>query len=203
MADPFVRVRRDLLDSLSDEFMHNYGKGRTLLAIDDIDGAGTTTFADALATRMGRSGHSVFRASIENFHRPREAWDLGGKGSAEGFYRDSFDYDLFRRVLVEPFRMGGSTGFVPAAFDMERNTPVEMEWETGPKDATLIVDGAFLNRPELRDLWNFSVWLEADRGPADEGQALYLVEASPRLRATAIVDNSNPELPRRVFADSC
>ena len=219
MPDPFAMARRELLDALSDEFLHNYARGRTLLAVDGIDGAGKTTFADALATRMGRSGHSVFRASIDDFHRPHDDRDTRGAERAEGFYRDSFDYDLFRRVLVEPFRMGGSTGFVTAAFDSERNTQIEMDWKTGPRDATLIVDGIFLNRPELRGLWSYSVWLDVDRAAADaqvlardgaagrerrEGsQALYIAEAVPRTRATAIVDNSDVETPRRIFADSC
>ena len=213
-------LKRDTLDSLADEFLHNYAKGRTLLAIDGIDGAGKRPFADDLAERLGRGGHAVFRASIDRFHRPRAERYVRGEDSAEGYYRDSFDYDLFRRVLIEPFKLGGSTGFVTAAFDVERDRPVEMDWKTGPQDATLIVDGAFLNRPELRGLWNWSIWLDASDeqaaarlfeldGAAGQssryagGQKLYLAEANPRLRASAIVDNTDPEHPRRVFADSC
>lgn len=213
-------LKRDTLDSLADEFLHNYAKGRTLLAVDGIDGAGKRPFADALAERLGRGGHAVFRASVDRFHKPRAERYVRGEDSAEGYYRDSFDYDLFRRVLIEPFKLGGSTGFVTAAFDVERDRPIEMDWKTGPQDATLIVDGAFLNRPELRGLWNWSIWLEASDeqaaarlfeldGAAGQspryagGQKLYLAEANPRTRASAIVDNSDPEHPRRVFADSC
>ncbi|MDO7881600.1 uridine kinase [Antiquaquibacter soli] len=212
--------RRAAFDALADEFLANYGKGRTLLAVDGIDGAGKRPFADALAERLGRGGHAVFRASVDRFHRPRAERYARGVDSAEGYYYDSFDYELFRRVLIEPFRLGGSAGFVTAAFDVERDVPIEMQWQTGPQDATLVVDGAFLNRPELRGLWNYSIWLEADAdaawarlleldGPAGQsprypgGQKLYLAEANPRARATAIVDNSDPELPVRVFADSC
>ncbi|CAN5319504.1 hypothetical protein BH11ACT5_BH11ACT5_14020 [soil metagenome] len=213
-------LKRDTLDSLADEFLHNYAKGRTLLAVDGIDGAGKRPFADDLAERLGRGGHAVFRASVDRFHRPRAERYVRGEDSAEGYYRDSFDYDLFRRVLIEPFKLGGSTGFVTAAFDVERDRPIEMDWKTGPQDATLVVDGAFLNRPELRGLWNWSIWLESSDeqaaarlfeldGAAGQspryagGQKLYLAEANPRLRASAIVDNSDPEHPRRVFADSC
>lgn len=213
-------LKRDTLDSLADEFLHNYAKGRTLLAVDGIDGAGKRPFADALAERVARGGHAVFRASVDKFHRPRAERYVRGEDSAEGYYRDSFDYDLFRRVLIEPFKLGGSTGFVTAAFDVERNAQVEMDWKTGPQDATLIVDGAFLNRPELRGLWNWSVWLDVSEeqaaarlfeldGAAGQspryagGQKLYLAEANPRARASAIVDNTDPEHPRRVFTDSC
>jgi len=212
--------KRDLLDSISDEFLHNYSKGRTLIAIDGLDGAGMRLFADALAERLGKGSHAVFRASIDRFHKPRAERYVRGVDSGEGYYLDSFDYDLFRRVLIEPFKLGGSTGFVSAAYDVERDIPIEMDWKTGPQDATLIVDGAFLNRPSLRGLFNYSVWLDVDDeaaaarlfaldGAASQspryaaGQALYLAEARPRGHATAIVNNSDPNQPRRVFADSC
>lgn len=212
--------KRDVLDALADDFLHNYSRGRTLLAVDGIDGAGKRPFADALAERLGKGSHPVFRASIDAFHRPRAERYVRGVDSAEGYYLDSFDYELFRRVLIEPFKLGGSAGFVTAAFDVSRDASIEMDWKTGPQDATLVVDGAFLNRPELRGLWNYSIWLDADDraaaarlfeldGAAGQsprypgGQALYLAEANPRERATAIVDNSDPQHPRRVFADSC
>ncbi|MCU1579636.1 MAG: hypothetical protein JWP19_1840 [Rhodoglobus sp.] len=187
-----------MLDGLADEFLHNYGKGRTLFAVDGVDGA--APFADALAERMGRGGHAVFRASMDRFQKPRAQRNARGVDSAEAHYHDTFDYELFRRVLVQPFKLGGSTGFVTAAFDAERDAQIEMDWKTGPQDATLIVDGAFLNRPELRGLWNFSVWLEV----ADAAeQAPYIAEARPREHASAIMDISDPGHPRRLFADSC
>ena len=94
-----------------------------------------------------------------------------------------------------------------------------MEWTTGPQDATLVVDGVFLNRPELRGLWNWSVWLEVPVEVADArliardgrgltarylgGQELYLAQARPRVAASVIVDNTDPDRPFRQFADSC
>lgn len=201
--------KRAAFDALADEFLANYDKGRTFLAVDGLDGAGQSAFADALAERLGRGGHAVFRASIDRFHRPRAERYARGEDSAEGYYSDSFDYELFRRVLSEPFRLAGSTGFVTGAFDVERDLPLELEWQTGPQDATLVVDGVFLNRPELRGLWNYSIWLESPsatlprRAREAGGQKLYLAEANPRERASAIVDYSNPDLPVRVFVDSC
>lgn len=215
----FTPLKRDVLDSLADEFLHNYGKGRTFLAVDGVDGAGKTHFADALAERLGRGSHPVFRASIDSFHRPRAERYVKGVESAEGFYNDSFDYDLLRRILIDPFRLGGSAGFVTAAWDVARDTSVELAWQTAQQDATLVIDGVFLNRPELRGLWNYSIWLDVPADVADArrmardgapasarslgGQALYLAEADPRARATAIIDNSDFDHPRRIFVDSC
>jgi uridine kinase len=211
---PWQPEKKDVLAALADDILHNYGKGRTLVAVDGDDTARTAAFADDLAAAMRLKGHAVFRASIEGFHRPRAERHARGADSPEGRYSDSYDYSTFQRTLIQPFRLGGSTGFVAAAFDVERDAAVEPVWLTGPADALLIVDGTFLNRPELRGLWNYSVWLEAsEKRPeaSDEGearaeagaQALYAAEAKPRTAATAIVDNTDADHPRRRFADSC
>ncbi|GAB3606844.1 hypothetical protein GCM10027413_22530 [Conyzicola nivalis] len=199
---PWQPEKKDVLAALADDILHNYGKGRTVVAVDGIDAAGTSRFADDLAGAMRLKGHAVFRASIEGFHRPRAERFARGRDSAEGAYRDSYDYLTFQRTLIQPFRMGGSTGFVAAAFDVERDAQVEPVWLTGPADALLIVDGSFLNRPELRGLWNYSIWLEAAEEQSG-AQALYAAESKPRTAATAIVDNVDAEHPRRRFADSC
>jgi uridine kinase len=218
---PRVLFLRDLVG----EIAHNYGRGRTIVAVDGIDGSGKSAFADDLAAVFREAGHDAFRASMENFHRPRtERWRLG-RESPETFYGDSFDYGTFRRVLIDPFRMAGSTGFQTAAFDVRRDAPIESRWQTAPADAVLIVDGVFLLRPELAGIWNFSVLLEVPwdeayarlsaRDGVDpdpdalsnaryrEGQQLYYAEADPRALASALVDNAHPERPQRVFADSC
>lgn len=214
---------------LRDEVRHNYPAGRIVLAVDGVDGAGKTTFADGLAEAFAESGSAVYRASIDGFHRPRAERYARGRDSAEGFYRDSYDYATFRRVLIDPFREGaqtsGSTGFQLAAYDVARDAPVEAAWVTAPRDAVLIVDGIFLLRPELRGLWNWSLWLEVPfavsyarmalrdgsdpdpDAPANAryrgGQELYRREARPSAAASAIVDNSDLAHPFRIFGDYC
>jgi uridine kinase len=222
MTTRWAPEKKDVLAALATEILHNYGKGRVIVAVDGIDGAGKTHFADALAAAMQLVGASVFRAGLDDFHRPRaERW-ARGRDSAEGHYLDSYDYSALKRLLVEPFRMGGSTAFVPAAFDVERDAWVEPRWLTGPADAVLIVDGLFANRPELSGLWNYSIWVDVPRAVAAErllardgapdpaagdrytdGQELYWQAVKPRERANAIIDNTDFEHPRRRFADSC
>ena len=212
--------KKDALDALAAEIVALYAGGRVVVAIDGMDGAGKTHFADDLAVALTATGRSVFRASMDDFHRSQAERHARGADSADGYYRDSFDYSTFRRVLLEPFRMGGSTAFVTAAFDHVRDLPVQSKWRTGPKDAMLVLDGIFLNRPELAGLWNYSIWLDVTReiaekrmldrdGPTENveryrgGQDLYLAEANPRTAASSIIDNSDFDHPRRIFADSC
>ncbi|SEC07504.1 uridine kinase [Paramicrobacterium humi] len=218
-------ARVEALRELRDEFLHNYPVGRTIIGVDGASGTGTSRFADGLAAVFGEIDHAAFRASMDDFHFPRARRYRLGRDSAEGYYRDSFDEGLLRRVLVEPFRLGGSTGFQLAGFDDERDQAVEARWTTAPRDAVLIVDGPFLLRPELRGIWNWSIHLDAP--PAESyrrlaesigadpdpragsnaryvgGQALYRRDAAPRQIAHVLVDNADEDQPRRVFADSC
>ena len=208
---------------LRDEVRRRYVGGRVIVAVDGIDGAGKTVFADGLAEVFAETGSAVYRASIDGFHRPRAERYARGRHSPEGFYRDSYDYATFRRVLVDPFRDGaqtaGATGFQLAAFDVARDAPVESQWVTAPRDAVLVVDGIFLHRPELRDLWDWSLWLDVpeeaacarmalrdgtDPDPAApsqaryrQGQELYLRESEPLAAASVIVDNSDLAHPHR------
>ena len=220
-----VLTKTQVIAALAEEILHNYGKGRAIVAVDGLDGAGKTRFADALAAQLGIGHRAVFRASIDDFHWPRARRYALGRDSAEGFYRDSFDYTTLKRVLVEPFRTGSIGSFVLRAFDVKRDAPIQPKWSSGPEDALLVIDGIFLNRPELKGLWNYSIWLEVEPDTAEGrviardaedfehdianperysgGQALYLAEANPRETATAIIDNNDYDHPKRVFADSC
>lgn len=193
--------------ALRDEVRHNNPAGRVVVAVDGADAHGTATFADGFAAVFAEADTAVFRASIDGFRRPRTERNTDGD-TEEGLYRDGFDYSTFRRVLVEPFRDGAqtsaTTGFQLAAFDVDRDAPRESEWVTAPRDAVLIVDGPFLLRPELRGVWNWSVWLEATPAPQWHPVLdLYRRDARPTAAASALVDDSDPQHPFRAYQDFC
>ncbi len=86
--------------------------------------------------------------------------------------------------------------------------------------AVLIFDGIFLNRPELRDEWDLSIFLDvpfevsfarmAKRDGSDpnpeapgnkrdlEGQKLYFKEVRPQRSADVVIDYADWDLPRVV-----
>jgi uridine kinase len=228
VTTPWLKIapaRRELLESLVREYAHNYAKGRTMLGIDGPDAAGKTTFADELAVAFERAGFTAVRATMDDFHRPREDRYRAGRYSGLGYYRDAYDFSLFRRVLADPFKAGGSTGFQLRGFDLARDVPFESDWTTAPADAVLIVDGHFLQGAELRGIWNFVLWLDAERevrfartivrdhadpdpeAPSNlrylDAHRLYVRDVRPNISASAIVDNTDPDAPARRFADFC
>lgn len=192
------------------------------VAIDGVDGAGKTHFADELAKELTGQGAPVIRASADGFLAPPRTRHRRGKTSAEGFYRDSFDYGRMVRLLLDPLSPRGSGVYVSAVYDVHREREVSYPPEVAAPDAILVVDGIFLHRDELIRFWDFSVWLEVpftvsiprgarrcygDPDPDSpknrryiEGQRLYMVECDPKNRATLVIDNADLERPTIVMA---
>ncbi|XVX18881.1 uridine kinase [Actinomycetota bacterium] len=189
---------------------------RALVAIDGVDGAGKSHLADELVALAATSpGRPLLRVSIDGFHRPRQERYAAGRGP-EGFYRASYAYDRFREAVVEPLRAGRPV--VPAVWDVVADAPVPPAEVTLPADGIVVVDGIFLHRPELADVWDATVWLEVPfevsvprgnarfEGLVDDpespdnaryvgGQRLYLAEADPAGRATWVLDNTDLDHP--------
>lgn len=192
------------------------------VAIDGVDAAGKTTLADELVAPLESRGAEVIRASIDGFHNPAELRKRRGSPSPEGYYRDSFDYPALVDALLEPLGPGGTRRYRRAVFDFRADAPVGSRHEEAAAGAILLFDGVFLLRPELREYWEFSIFVRAgfevtiaraavrDRrlfGSAAEvrrryeqryvpGQRLYLAEARPEGWASVVIDNDDPTRPR-------
>ena len=106
-------------------------------------------------TNSGDAAQPSSAPRLADFHRSRKEREQDGWFSPRAFYEESFDYSLFRRILIDPFRTAGSTGFVLAGFDEQRDQIIHQpKWITAGADALLVIDGLFLNRPDLAGLWN-------------------------------------------------
>ncbi|MCH1883649.1 uridine kinase [Agrococcus sp. ARC_14] len=224
-AASWTPEQKELYTRLAELMVRRNPSGRRLVAVEGRDGAGKTQFADALQVAFARAGVEAFRASVDDFHRAQAFRYRQGRDSSKGYYEDAFDIELLDRVLLHPFRMGGSTGFMTRAFDLRRDASVEMEWQSAGPDAVLIVDGVFLQRPALAGKWHSVIYLEAEdrvRGERmrardgahpdvnhasharyREAHDHYERTSSPRRTATFIVDNTDWRKPFQSFADSC
>jgi hypothetical protein len=193
--------RVEYLRTLAAEILNLNGRGRVIVAVDGADHAARTAFADDLAAVFDEADRAAFRASLRYFQRSRDDQVQFGPETPERFYRHGYDYSALRRVLLEPFRLGGSTAFVTQVFDPDRDSWIEPTWTTAPADAFLIIDGEFALRAELRDGWNYRILLESEA--TSETDYLYQKEERPRQVASAVIDLSERHQPQRVFSDSC
>ena len=190
------------------------------VAIDGVDGAGKTTLADALAPLVAAQGRPAIRASVDDFHHPRAVRYARGRYSPDGFYLDSYDYDSFRTLLLDPLSPGGSGQYVARHFDLDNDRPFDPVMQQVTPGAALIVDGIFLHRAELASYWDLSIFLKVDfdvsvprgaqRGPALDatdaaspsnqryvgGQQRYLGECEPERRAAIVIGYNDLREPK-------
>ncbi len=189
---------------------------RALVALDGFDGVGKTYLARELVELSANVCRPLISLSIDGFHRPKAERIAAGHG-ADGFYRGSYRYDEFRTCVVDAVRAGRP--ITPAIWDVAHDAPVTPVLVDVPQDAIVLVDGIFLQRPELADVWDATVWVDAPfevtvprgnaRFPGDPdtdpeapvnqryvgGQRLYLAEADPRSRSTWVFDNADLACP--------
>src|SRR5438477_1054986 len=209
-----------LLDRLASAIALLHPDRTIRVAVDGVDGAGKTVLADALAPLIVAQGRPVIRASVDDFHNPRSTRYARGKYSPDGFFLDSYDYEAFRRLLLDPLGPGGSGRYVAKHFDHRSDQAVEARTQQAPAFAALIVDGIFLHRPELRSHWDLSIFLQVDfntsvpRGAARDltpeaidpaapayqryvgGQRRYLSECRPEQQADIAIDYNDLHTPK-------
>ncbi len=210
-----------MLDQLADILASVACPHPLRVAIDGVDAAGKTSLADELAPLLRNRGRPVMRASVDYFHNPRETRYQRGRGSPEGYFYDSFNYDAVKTLLLEPLGPTGNRQYRCGCFDHETDRPKDYPLEHAPDDAILLFDGVFLLRPELLAYWDFKIFVDidfatmteravqrhaAEYGPDPEvrarnltryvpGQQLYLDACQPKQHADLIFDNRNFNAP--------
>jgi uridine kinase len=193
------------------------------VAIDGVDGAGKTTFADELADILRTHQRDVIRASVDGFHNPKTFRYRRGRSSPEGYFEDSYNYAALKEHLLDPLSPGGSRRYRTAVFDHGTDMPVSIPERDAPTSSILLFDGIFLHRAELCPYWDASIFLQVDFAvsvsrcagrdgsspdPSStanrryvEGQRLYLLTCEPAKRATITVDNNDLSRPIMICPD--
>jgi uridine kinase len=187
------------------------------VAVDGVDGAGKTVFANELAARLRFTNRPVIRVSADDFHHVRAVRYRRGRASPAGFFLDSYDYVSLGERVLDPLGPGGSRRYQPAVHDLVTDQLVSPPHRLAEPGAVLIVDGLFLHRDELAGLWDLSIFLRVpflvsiarvaarDGTAADpahpsvaryvEGQRLYFAACTPWQRADLVVDNTDLDAP--------
>ncbi len=209
-------TRHELLALVADRILSYPSSAVMRVAIDGVDGAGKTTFADEIAGLLTAS-KPIIRASVDSFHNPCAVRYRLGQSSPRGFFSDSYDYQKLKALLLDPLSPGGDLRYRRAAFDHRTDSVVMSPLEQAEPYSILLFDGIFLHRPVLRQYWDLSIFLHVDftvsiprgalrgEGSPDpsaesnrryvEGQRLYLSECQPMKEASMTINNNDLDHP--------
>lgn len=209
--------RREVLLAVAARVPAPVGADAVRVAVDGVDGSGKSVFADQLAGVLREQARPVVRASVDGFHHPRVERYRRGRSSPSGFWLDSFDYDLLRHDLLDPLGPAGSRRYRTAVHDLDTDQHLDLPWVVAPPGVVLVLDGLFLHRDELYEMWGLSVFLDVPfevtvvRMAARDGsnpdprhpsmrryvdaQRTYFKSCAPAKRADLVIDNTDWDRP--------
>lgn len=216
------RSRSNVVDALADVIVTLPRNHPTRVAVDGRSAAGKTTLADELAEAVLARGREVIRASIDDFHHTgHKHRGRDGGWTPQSYYDQGYDYAAFRTLLLAPLGPGGSRRCRPALFDSFHDAPFPEHWRTVDDRAVAIVDGVFLQRPDLVAHWDVIIWVAIDMetmvararrrdvawgGSAETVEDRYRTHwiptheryerlTDPEAHADAVIDNRHPLEP--------
>ena len=222
MPPPASAERTAVIGVVAD-WIAELGPGRLRVAVDGYTCAGKTSFGHELAAALRALGRPTMRASMDDFKHPwPHAREHGyDRLTGEGYYRNPYDFQSARDLLLGPAGPSGS-GIVtlcahdPLTGEDHRDTRI-----TAPGNSILIVDSVFAFRPEYNDCWEYRIWLDVDpetalrRGIARDSETegleeatqvhrdryhvaemIYIAEVNPLQLADVIIDNRDFAHPR-------
>lgn len=159
------------------------------VAVDGRTASGKTTLADELADTLTAKGRDIIRTSVDGFHKSKAERYARGRYSPEGYYHDGRDLSAIKALLLAPLGPAGNREYRTASFDLHKDEPINQSATIAMADAILIVDGTFLQRPELIDSWDLTIFVEttvevsAERGARRDAGLLGGVDAARELYA--------------------
>ncbi|MGB7051468.1 MAG: hypothetical protein WBG41_07870 [Acidimicrobiales bacterium] len=193
----------------------------TRVAVDGITAAGKSTLVAEVGVVVDQIGRPVIALSMDDFHRPRADRYRRGRRSAVGYYEDAYDFAAFVDHVLVPLGPGGNRRYRRRVHDLDTDEVVDDEPMEAKGDAVVLVDGSFLQRPELDPHWDYRIFMntsfevarrraiqrDADLLGGEEAAAelyelryhpacrLYLGSVGPEARADVVIDNDDPERP--------
>jgi uridine kinase len=190
-----------------------------LIGVDGKDASGKTTFANSLSSVLQKQAErEIIRVSLDDFFQPR-ALRSHQENQAIGCYEDTFDIQGIINYLLAPIKSNRS--YTTKIFDYKTDTSIDIITQYAASDAIFVIDGVFLQRPEFREYWDYTVLLDVsdetaiERGAVRDtnrigdieaarskyinryiaSQKIYYDECEPQKRSDIIIDNTDYKNP--------
>jgi uridine kinase len=189
----------------------------TRVAVDGVTASGKSTLAREITAAVAAAGRPVIHLTMDGYHHRREHRYRQGRSSARGYYDDAYDFTAFADYVLIPLGAGGGWRYRERIIDLASDEPRDEPLIEAPADAVVVVDGSFLQRPELAMHWDHRVFVNTrldvarSRGTTRDSELfggrsqaeqiydtryhaaarLYLESVHPAEQATLIVDNDD------------
>jgi len=214
-------LRNELISEIANRILNLKLSHPIRVGVSGITASGKTTLANELMMELQLRKMDVVSTSIDHFHNPRAVRYRQGKESAIGYYEDAHDYHTFKQKLLIPLGPAGNLQYQTISLDLDKDEFVRTESKVANKDSIFIIDGTFLFKKELSNLFDYKIFVNTDfemarkRGARREegnfgsydqaevmfmnryhaASRMYLEEHLPQLTADVVINNDDLENP--------
>jgi uridine kinase len=192
-----------------------------IIAFDGVDTSGKTTMANNVCRILKDNNKNAVRISIDKFHNPKEIRLQKGELSPEGYFYDSFNLNKIFEYIINPIRINGEY-IIKGIYDYKVEKEVTPEKIKIENDLIILFDGIFMNRDELYNVWDISIFLDINfktvlkravirdieyfktiknlnekyKKRYIPGEKIYLRLCKPKERATIVINNNDYNKPK-------
>lgn len=134
------------------------------VGIDGLGGAGKSTIVNSLELELelNKNEYECYILHIDDFINKRKIRYNDSKEQWYCYYNIQWRYDYLIKEILEPIKRDEEIQKVIELYDKE-NDKYNVKQIYIPKGAILILEGVFLQRKELKDYLDFTIYLDVEK----------------------------------------
>lgn len=129
-----------------------------IVGIDGLGGAGKSTVSEELYRLLGEENYSVSVLHIDDFIHPKAVRYNDSYAEWECYYDLQWRYDYLINEVIMPIKRGDFNSKIEL-YDKDNDTYYLSETDI-PSGSIVIIEGIFLQREELRDAFDFMIYID-------------------------------------------
>lgn len=133
-------------------------KRTVIVGIDGLGGAGKSTVSEELYRLLGEENYSVTILHIDDFIHPKAVRYNDSYAEWECYYNLQWRYDYLINEVIMPIKRGDFNSKIEL-YDKDNDTYYLRDTFI-PVGSIVIIEGIFLQREELRDIFDFMIYID-------------------------------------------
>lgn len=197
----------------------------TRVAIDGVTASGKSTVAREIAAAVTALGRPSIQVTMDGFITLAPGVTAKDANPRSAITTTPTTSTRSRESSLTPLGPGGDRRYRTRVIDLQTDTVTSDPQRIAPSGAVVIIDGTFLQRPDIRDRWDERVWIDTpidlarERGIKRDAELLggpepaaqlfrdryhaaclvYIDEIDPINTATAVFGNHDRDTARLIL----
>ncbi len=148
------------MQKIMDKIKSILSSGKTIfIGIDGLGGAGKSTISEKLSDSLKALGYNAAVLHIDDFIHPKSVRYNNAYEEWECYYKLQWRYDYLIEKVVKPIKAGGAYCGEIELYDKENDTYFKENLNV-PSGTAVIVEGVFLQRSELENIFDFVIYID-------------------------------------------